>query len=143
MASTPVDEFLRSEGVARLQRLRARIDAAEREMAGVTDLLLWCAAQTRTAAAARAAAAPAPPGAPHLVDVGLKVFVPAVPDAAPPRLLVAAGVGVFVEMPLDEARAFAAARLDALAAQRAAAVRALAQCTTLVLSLSHPPVHTK
>lgn len=143
MDSTPVDEFLRREGVARLQRLRARIDAAEREMAGVTDLLLWCAARTRTAAAAAAtAAAPPPPGAPHLVDIGLKVFVAAVPDAAPPRLLVAGGVGVYVEMTYDEARAFAAARLDALAAQRSAAVRALAQCTALVLSLSHPPVHT-
>lgn len=141
MESQPVDAFLRSEGVARLQRLRARVDAIEREIAGVTDLLLWCAAQTRTAEAAAAAGTQPPAGAPQLVDVGLKVFVPAVPDTAPPRLLVRAGVGVFVEMPLAEARAFASARLDALAAQRTAAVRALAQCTTLVLSLSHPPVH--
>ena len=65
----------------------------------------------------------------------MKVFVPAVAEGGVPRLLVRCGVGVHVEMTLDEARDHARALLGGLAARRAAEVGALARCTTAVLSL--------
>lgn len=124
-----VDEFLRQEGVARLERMRAAVDSIEHEMADVTDLLLWCTSQTQPREGA-------PGGAPYLVDIGLKVFVPAVPAGGnSTRLLVRCGVGVHVEMSLEEARAHAQSALDALAERRRAAIEALALCTTTVLSL--------
>ena len=129
-----VDVFLREEGVARLERMRAKVDEIEKEIANVTDLLLWCTAQSHAPRGSK------PPGAPYMVDIGLKVFIPAVTEASPTKLSVQCGVGVYVEMTCDEAAAFAQTRLDALSAKRSAAIRALARCTTIVLSLSHPPV---
>ena len=125
-----VDVFLRQEGVPRLQRLRAKVDEIEKEIANVTDLLLWCKSQSHAPNDSKL------PGAPYMVDIGLKVFIPAVTENKPTRLSVNSGAGIYIDMSCEEAAAFAQARLDALTAKRSAAIRTLAQCTTIILSLS-------